>query len=88
MHGLDSVSTESLARNLRVMREAVMRCIEAGDESFVSPKPGRADNILFNSIRMGLIANFEEELRSRGIVPQGPEFGPDIREIINLTLNP
>ena len=85
MHGLDTVSTESLTRNLRVMREAVMRCIEAGDESFTSPKEGRADNITFNSIRVGLIANFEAELISRGITPQGIDFGPDVREIIKMT---
>lgn len=85
MNGLDNVSVEHLTSHLKTMREAVMRCIEAGDESFVSPKAGRADNITFNSIRMGLIANFEEELRSRGIEPQGLAFGPDVRKIIELT---
>jgi hypothetical protein len=87
MHGLDNVKTEYLITHLRTMRESVMRTVEAGDESFSAPK-GRADNITFGIIRLGLIANFEEELESRGITPQGREFGPDVRKILILTQNP
>lgn len=87
MHGLEGVATEHLVTHLKTMREACMRTIEGGDESFVSPKPGRADNITFGSIQMGLIAHFEEELQSRGITPQGQEFGPDVRKIAILLEN-
>lgn len=78
MTALSTLSLDDLTMFVKNLKAGIMEAVDMGPAAFVSPGKKECPPVAGFQMSLGFLQTFEQEIRSRGIDPSGPEFGPDL----------